>query len=586
MPANALIDLQWDLTPFFPSITSPEYRAAAESLPDRIGVLEQKVSDLTSGCTAAGLTDLLNELQSATQAFHVVSAFTSLTLSTDANNQDAQKAFGALQPLAVRVGKFSNSFDALVGSLDPELWQSEASLAGYRFVLDRIHQSAKHLLSPELEDLASDLSDTGNNAWEKLVDDFSSNITVQMPDGTMAVSAVRGMAYSQSAETRRTAYESELAAWQANEIPLAAAMNAIKGEGNTLAGRRGWPDLIDESLFRANMDRASLDAMLEAARETFPDWRRYLRAKAKLLGHSKGLPFYDLFAPVGESKAWSWKEAEDFVEEGFRSFSDKLADFARQSFNESWHDVYPKPGKRDGAFCAGVTPGVSRMLYNFKESFNGASTLAHELGHAYHNLCLKDRDFIQKRTPMTLAETASIFCETIIKRRAIAQTSGGERLAILEASLQGSCQTVVDITSRYLFESRVVEMRKQRALTPAELCETMRQAQLETYGDGLDPELLHPYMWAAKPHYYSDRAYYNFPYMFGLLFSLGLYRIYDESPDGFHDRYDSLLSRTGMGMAGDLTREFGIDIADKSFWQGSLSVLVDDINEFCTQAGA
>ncbi|MBL8067267.1 MAG: M3 family oligoendopeptidase [Armatimonadetes bacterium] len=584
MASVANPELKWDLTPFFPSITSPEYRDAVSALPATIGGLEQGLAELASGCTASKLARFLESYDSSYRSIYLVAAYTNLSLSTDANDQDAQKAHGALQPLMVRLGKFGKSFDALIGSLDPSVWESDEGLADFRFVLGRIHQAAAHLLSPEMEDLAADLADSGNNAWGKLYDDFSSNIQAEVNGKSMSVSAIRGLAYSEDADIRRRAHEAELQAWKVNEIPLAAAMNAIKGEGNTLAQRRNWPDLIDESLFRANMDRASLEAMLEAARESFPHWRRYLKAKAGLLGHTSGLPFYDLFAPVGDSKAWSWTEAEDFVEDGFRSFSDKLADFARHSFDHSWHDVYPKQGKRDGAFCAGVTPGVSRMLYNFKESFNGASTLAHELGHAYHNLCLKDRHAIQKRTPMTLAETASIFCETIIKRRAIAESSGGEKLAILEASLQGSCQTVVDITSRYIFESEVVKRRKERALTPAELCSIMEEAQTATYGDGLDPQKLHPYMWAAKPHYYSDRAFYNFPYMFGLLFSLGLYRVYEESPNGFHDRYDSLLSRTGMGMAADLTQEFGIDIGDKAFWQGSLAVLIEDIDIFCSLA--
>lgn len=398
------------------------------------------------------------------------------------------------------------------------------------------------------------------------------------------MSKIRGYAYDTNSETRKTAFEAELQGWKTNEIPLATAMNSIKGEATHLANKRGWPEQLDVTLHHCNMDRASLDAMLEAAKDSFPDWRRYLKAKAKLMGHTNGLPFHDLFAPIGADTSWTWQQAESFVEEGFRAYSDKLGDFAKMSYQENWHDAFPRPGKRDGAFCSSVTPGVSRMLHNFKESVNGAMTLAHELGHAYHNLCLENRTNIQKRTPMTLAETASIFCETIIKRKAIAESSGDAKLAILEASLQGGCQVTVDITSRYLFESAVIAKRKERALTPDELCNLMRQAQIDTYGDGLDPEKLHPYMWAAKPHYYSTFAFYNFPYMFGLLFALGLYRIYQESPDGFHECYDSLLSRTGMAMASDLTQEFGIDITQKSFWAGSLAVLREDIDEFCRLA--
>ncbi|MFM9873112.1 MAG: M3 family oligoendopeptidase [Fimbriimonadaceae bacterium] len=585
MAAPTQADLRWDLESFFPSITDSSYLEAVKQVPANLSGLESQIDALDSSCTADQLRALLDKIESTIRQDNLVQSFTNLTLSTDANNEDAQKAYGALRQYSTQLSKIFNKYAALVGSLDPTLWKNDHRFVNDEFPLDRLHLSAKHLLSHDLETQAADLNEYGGGAWEKLVDDFSSNISAAVNGESHPISAIRGMAYSTDPKLRADAYEAELKAWRENEIPLAAAMNAIKGEGTYHANVRNWPEQLDITLFRSNMDRATLEAMLEAARDAFPDFRRYLKAKAKYMGHANGLPFYDLFAPVGTAGAWTWEQSEDFVEEGFRSFSDKLADFARQSFTNRWHDVYPRKGKRDGAFCAGVTPGVSRMLYNFKESFNGASTLAHELGHAYHNLCLKDRHFLQSRTPMTLAETASIFCETIIKRRALSNCKPEEKLSILEATLQGSCQTVVDITSRYIFESEVIERRKQRALTPDELSDIMHRAQLETYGDGLDPEKLHPYMWAAKPHYYSDRAFYNFPYMFGMLFALGLYRVYEDNPEGFQERYDNLLSRTGMAMAADLTAEFGIDITSKEFWKGSLDVVVDDINEFCTLVG-
>jgi len=298
------------------------------------------------------------------------------------------------------------------------------------------------------------------------------------------------------------------------------------------------------------------------------------------LGHTGGLPFHDLFAPVGDDAVWDYDQAQKFVVEGFRAYSDKMADFAVRNFRENWIDVGPRRGKRDGAFCAGTRGDESRILMNFDPSFGSVFTLAHELGHAYHNICLADRENLQKTTPMTLAETASIFCETIIKRRAIAQFEGSEKLAILEASLQGACQVVVDISSRYHFETTAISGRFERELSARELCEAMRAAQLATYGDGLDEDRLHPYMWAAKPHYYSYSAFYNFPYMFGLLFALGLYKIYTDEPNGFHERYDRLLSETGLFDAAELASNFGINIREKAFWAGSLAILEEDILAF------
>src|SRR5581483_6329348 len=239
----------------------------------------------------------------------------------------------------------------------------------------------------------------------------------------------------------------------------------------------------------------------------------------------------------------------------------RLSDFAARAFREHWIDAEPHAGKVDGAYCAPLRKDESRVLANFKPSYGGMSTLAHELGHGYHNLNLAQRTMLQQETPMTLAETASIFCETIIRHAALQNANTQEQIAILEASLQGSCQVVVDITSRFLFEQRVFERRKQRELSVDELNALMVEAQRETYGDELDEDALHPYMWAMKPHYYSSEySFYNSPYMFGLLFGLGLYALYQKDPEGFKKGYDALLSQTGLADAATLAAQFNIDI--------------------------
>ncbi|MER3405853.1 MAG: oligoendopeptidase F, partial [Chloroflexota bacterium] len=206
---------------------------------------------------------------------------------------------------------------------------------------------------------------------------------------------------------------------------------------------------------------------------------------------------------------------------------------------------------------------------------------AHELGHGYHNLNLAGRTMLQRATPMVLAETASIFCETIVRDAALREVDRAEQLEILEGTLQGACQVVVDITSRFLFEQAVFEQRRRRELSIQELNELMLDAQRRTYGDGLDQQTLHPYMWVAKPHYYSTgRSFYNFPYMFGLLFGLGLYARYQEDPERFRAGYDELLSSTGMASAPDLAARFGIDLRTPAFWHASLDIVRADIDRF------
>jgi len=398
------------------------------------------------------------------------------------------------------------------------------------------------------------------------------------------MSEARALAYDPDRSIRMAAYKAELQTWKSVEVPLAACMNSIKGEVQTLSRLRNWNSPMEPALFSANIDRPTLEAMLSAVRRAFPDFHRYFRAKAKLVADpsASALPWFDLFAPIAEeTKRWEYREAMQFVAEQFHTFSAKMGSFAEKCFADNWIDAPPRAGKVDGAFCMGMRPGESRILMNYKSSFGSVRTLAHELGHGYHNLCLQNRTPMQRETPMTLAETASIFCETVVNQAGIAKASPQEQLALLEGSLQGFAQTIVDVIGRMYFEQAVFDGRQKRELSADELCTLMLDAQEQSYGAGLDPNLRHPYMWAVKPHYYSGRSYYNFPYTFGLLFSLGLYSRYQAEGDSFKGAYDELLGGTGLADAASLAETFGIDIRSEAFWNSSLNTIRADIDRFC-----
>jgi pepF/M3 family oligoendopeptidase len=438
-------------------------------------------------------------------------------------------------------------------------------------------------MTPTEEDLAADLNLTGGRAWSKLYNTFSSQISAEVEvSGTMRtlpLTAIRNLAYDADRATRRRAFEAELGAWRRNAVPIAAALNSIKGQTNTLTRRRHWDEPLDVALFGNAIDRATLETMMDAARRHFPDFRRYLVAKARLLGIPK-CAWYDLFAPVGApDRSWSFGSARQFITEQFASFSPSLSSLATRAFAESWIDAEPRDGKRGGAFCMWAQADESRILSNFQASYGGMSTLAHELGHAYHNLCLAQRSPLQRQTPMTLAETASTFCQIIVRNAALRDADADEQMAILEADLQDHTQVIVDISSRFLFETQIFSRRRERELSPDEFCAIMHESQLATYGDSLEADTLHPYMWAVKPHYYGS-VFYNFPYMFGLLFALGIYAHFRESAPGFVQRYEALLSSTGMEDAGTLARRFGIDLTRPDFWEASLSLIAADIDRF------
>jgi len=229
----------------------------------------------------------------------------------------------------------------------------------------------------------------------------------------------------------------------------------------------------------------------------------------------------------------------------------------------------------------GFRGGESRVFMNFAGTADSVATLAHELGHAYHNSMLADRGQLQRQTPMALAETASIFCETVLVEAWLDGADDRRRLSVLDTDLTGSTQVVVDIHSRFLFESRLFERRARRPLSPTELCGLMVEAQQEAYGDALDPATLHPHMWAVKPHYYSS-SFYNWPYTYGLLFGLGLYARFQDDPERFRGGYDELLSSTGLAPAADLAARFDIEVRDEGFWTASLAVCLDRIDTFCS----
>ena len=539
----------WDLSVVFPSLDSPEFAAGFQAVvsgTDRLAALfdERHVEAqppaafdprqvATFELAAAQLNDLLDRLAT-------LGAYIAGFVSIDSRDELAQAKQSELRKHNVQLSNLDTRFTAWVGSLDVEALIARSPLArDHAYMLRKTKEEAKHLMSPAEEMLASELSLTGGSAWSKLYNTYTSQLLVPVElNGKLQelpMPAIRNLADDEDRDVRRRGYEAELGAWQRAAVPIAAALNSLKGELQTLTTRRNWQSPLDMALFYNNVDRPTLDAMMGAARESFPDFRRYLRAKARALG-LPALAWYDLFAPVGHSaREWSYDDGTQFILEQFGSFSPKLRGLAERAFTEHWIDAEPRAGKAGGAFCMRLRGGESRILANFKPSFSEVSTLAHELGHAYHNLNLAGRTMLQRSLPMTLAETASTFCQTIAQNAALKKVDAGEQLLILEAALQDSCQVVVDISSRFLFEQQVFERRRQRDLSIDEFKQMMLDAQRETYGDGLDPDTLHPYMWAAKGHYYGS-TFYNYPYMFGLLFGLGLYARYEAEPEAFKAR--------------------------------------------------
>lgn len=583
--------MRWSLKELYPSFSSEEYQNDLVSF--------KKLIEEINEWTETNLSEVTNEKeklekyilysQEANRLGVKLMVFASLTNAVDSSNNEALNYLNKVTVMTNDLTKpnvlFQN-FLKEINDLDKIISSSEL-LEEHRFFVESTKERSMYLLSEVEEVLISKLTTTGSTAWSNLQNKISSTLLVDIEvDGEkkqLPLPVVRNLAYNKDPITRKTAYEAELTAYKKIEESSAAALNGIKGEVITLAKMRGFESPLQEVLVKSRMDKETLDAMLMAMEEYLPVFHKYFKRKGEILGHENGLPFYDMFAPVGSmDKEFTYEEAMNYIIGNFRTFSDKLADYTQNAFDNAWLDVEPRDGKRGGAFCSNIHPiGESRIMSNFNGSFSNMTTLAHELGHGYHGLNLRDESILNSRYPMPIAETASIFCETIVVNAALNEASEEEAFAILEESLSAAGQVIVDIFSRYLFETELFTRREDHPLSVGELKEIMIEAQKKAYGDGLDHTNLHPYMWVNKPHYYSAGLnFYNFPYAFGLLFAKGLYAKYLENKEEFLNNYDDLLNATGKNSIKDVAMKMGVDVHDPEFFRSSLRLIEMDVEKF------
>jgi oligoendopeptidase F len=600
-PTAGVDDLpRWSVADVHESLTARSFtdaleRAGAEltrveALFEQHGVrgVESRPVTPDDGEAADEVLDAFNDVSEQLQ---VLWATIYATVATDSRDEPAQALLSEVSVLDARTAPLLARLAVWVESLDVgELAGVSERVREHAGPLTRLAARAEHQMSEAEEGLYAELATTGSSAWSRLMRDVTSQLTapVRFPDGheeTLAMPAVRGLASHPDPLVRRAAYDAELAAWPTVATPVAAALNAIKGEANTVNQRRRWASPLDASLYANSVSRPTFDAMQSAVVDSLGDFRRWMRVKAGLHGHRGGLPWWDLVAPLPfTSTEVSWDEGVRIVRDAFGTYSPQLAGLVDRALDERWIDAGPRPGKTGGAFCMPFVEGRSLVLLNWSGSVDSAQTTAHELGHAYHNTTLAGRTPLQRRLPMALAETASIFCETLTVDAGLASRQGADRLALLDVDLLGATQVVVDIHSRFLFETEVFARRQRRTLGVRELDELMLGAQADAYGDGLDQSTAHPHMWVLKPHYYGSH-FYNWPYTYGLLFGLGLFARFREDPERFRAGYDDLLSRAGMDTAEELGAAFGLDVTDVAFWTASLDVLRGRMEEYERLAG-
>lgn len=569
---------EWTLEDLYPSFESQEFKQDVEAYK----ALKGKFESLTLEDSIEGITQVVKLLEESTVLTGRLYNYIHLTLATDTTHETATQVEVQLAGVSADLQATYAKVSKFLGTIQTDI-KTDPFLAEYRYYFEEAKKDATHLLSDELEEVLAKMSISGGKAWSQLFDFMWSSAQGEYKGEVVTLSEIRGKAYDSDAEVRKSAYEAELKMYDAIKEPIAFSLNHIKKEVLTTSQLRGFESPLAHTLEASRMSRETLDALLEAIREYLPNFRKYLRHKAALLGHENGLPFYDLFAPVGNSsRTFTVEESKDYLIENFKTFSADLAEMTEEFFDKHYIDFYPRKGKVGGAFCANL-PMIkqSRVLTNFTGSLSDVVTLAHELGHAYHGLHIENHRPLNQDYSMPVAETASTFNENIIMNTAIKEASDEEKIALIESQLQDTTQIIVDIYSRYLFESAVFENREQSFMFSKDLEEMMLSAQKEAYGDGLDQSYLHPYMWACKPHYYSTGlSFYNFPYAFGGLFSKGLYAIYQEQPEGFVEKYQELLRATTVSSVEDTAKVLGVDVSTPEFWKKALAEVAESIEAF------
>ena len=578
---------RWNLTSIYQAVDSAEFEADLASLDGLVKSVRDLLArrDEVEQEFSSWLIALLDRYQEALDTAETLYAYTSALVTVDTGDAQAMHALNRVEEALLGMKSVHVQFIHALAACEADVEraiEADGRITPFRFVLHELLDEQRHTMSEEQEDLAADLSRSGTDAWGRLQEAISSTVDMQWDaeKGTRkTVIQLRSLAFDPDRAVRRRAYEAELDIWKQHQVAFAYALNGVKGTTITLDRRRGYHDPIERAISQARITDAVLDALIGSIERNLPLFRRYLRAKAHALGVPK-LAFYDLFAPVGsEASHYSYEAARDFIVENFTQFHPPLGTFANRAFDAQWIDSEPRSGKVGGAYCTSFPlRKETRILANFDHTFDSLSTIAHELGHAYHDHVTKDLPALLRHYPMTLAETASIFSQFVIFQGALRIASAEQRISLIEGFLQDATQTCVDILSRFYFERNLFSERISGDVMADRLNAIMLNAQKATYGDALNESELHPYMWAVKGHYYSSElSFYNFPYAFGQLFGLAVYQSQVD--------FDQLLYRTGQESAPAVAQSVGCDITSEEFWQQGVDLIGTYVDQFCTLTG-
>ncbi len=547
-----------------------------------LGVLYDRI-DVRAGAALSLSSDLPEAFETVLTATDtVLEAERLLTLYhagrcwADGTDQAASAAYLELHAELVPLASLRSRLESWAARLPmDDLAAKNGTAEAHRHWIERCAAAAPRRLPAGEQDLLEQLRTNGQLAWQRLYEDLIGHAIAPYDGQQVPLAALRAQASSPSSERRQAAHIAAENACAAIALPAAACLNALKGEALVLSRRCGWDNALDKCLDDHGVDKRVLELVHATVQRLLPLLRGFARTKARLLGHDGLLPWWDVAAPLPGDEQLTWAQATDLIVGAFRQFSPRVANHALRALNNGWVDAQGRPGKRTTALCMPMRRGEARLLVNFDGSCDSVLSCAHELGHAYHYLLLGSCTELQRKSPLSLQETASLWCESLVLNAA--ERDSALRLSMLNANLIGLFQTVVDVHSRFLFEQELLRRRAVGPLTTDEMCELSMQAQLRSYADSVAPETLPRYAWVARPHFYTS-TFGNWPYYFGLLLGLALFAGHGNTTGAA--RLDQFLSRTGTHSPAELVAGFDADITNHEFWMAGVAVIEQRVNEF------
>ncbi|MCT4478478.1 M3 family oligoendopeptidase [Peribacillus frigoritolerans] len=581
--------LTWDLDIFFRGgSSSKEFLIFLDEINEEVKELDRLVSNINpKGNDEISLIEAFDLYKNTNMKSTQASAFIGCLEAQNAQDKKAGQ-------LRIKQMKIVASLKMVLSRLDEKLIQLDDAvfnkilekepLNELKFVLNERREKAKEKLSVKEESLITQLAMDGFEGWSQMYDTIVGSMTIPYKGEKLSVGQAANKFSDPDEGARKELFTAWEQAWEEKSDLFARTLNHLAGFRLSVNEKRGWDDILKEPLEIGRMKKETLESMWNVIADHKEPLVRFLKRKAELLDLDK-LSWADLDAPLAvtaQSKVMDYQEGADFIIQQFSKFGSQLASFTQKAFEDSWIEAEDRPGKRPGGFCTGFPLNKqSRIFMTYSGTPSNVSTLAHELGHAFHSYAMRDIHPLNRSYAMNVAETASTFAEMVVADAAVKEAaSEEEKLVLLEDKIQRSVALLMNIHARYLFETRFYDERKQGYVSAERLNELMVDAQKEAYGDALSD--YNPTFWASKLHFYiTGVPFYNFPYTFGYLFSLGIYANALKEPAGFEEKYIALLKDTGSMKVEDLAeKHLGVDLETRDFWEEAVNACMEDVEEF------